>query len=815
MRNRARVRLLSSCLGVALVAGAVLAQTVQAQGKEMDAPRGAVVGTSQPITVDPDLENAIRVGNSLYWTRLVKVHSASFLKAHLVNVNLRVGDMLTVRSRTGNVVEEIVGRGPQDEGNFWALSVFGDEMYLEFQFVAPYTYTPFRIDQIIVGNADLLNSTSPSPESICSPGDFENVICYQSDAGKWANVMGSVGVMTVGGNPVSSLWCSGSNVSPLNYLLTNNHCITSQSDCNTSEFVFKYYTLACGGGATTQDWQGFRCNQLVAYSPFSSCDQGLSDLDFSLCSVIGDPASTYGYVSPDPVRLTDGEAIYIIQHPAGRPHEIAHGSGPDVDVDGTVLRYYDTLDTEGGSSGSPIYRESDDKLVGLHHCGGCSTAGVGNRGMLMADIYPHIAPYVCSPTLELRSAGYEGLAEVHGNGDAVFDPGETWQFSPKVQNSACSLTATSVTAAIQVNAGSVPATVLDPNASFGNIGGGLTVASTSPVRFQISAIAACGGNVILDVASINATNGGPFAGASAVLDEALGTSPVTTLFSENFSSGLSSWTIVNGGTGTGTASTWTTANPGGRSLALTAPFAIADSDALGSSDSMDEQLISPLVNCSGYLGVTLQFNHDFTWYSGGNDEQCDVAVRSTATAGSWVSVAHYSGGSASGAVAIDISSQAAGQTDLQVRFHYYNALYEWWWAVDDILVVAATVANCAEDFTLYGAGCVGSAGYTPSMDAVGSAAAGGAVVLDVTGGQPGSVGYLVLALAPNLGGGCLLLSSPLTPVPLPLNGSGEVSLPLEMPLTIVTGTHFYLQWVGLDSSGPPRSYSNGLDVLIP
>ena len=815
MRNRARVRLVSGCFGAALVAGAVFAQTVQAQGKDTAAPRGAVVGTSQPITVDPDLENATQVGSDWYWTRLVKIPAASFLKAHLVDVNLRAGDVLTVRSRSGNVVEEITNRGPKDAGNFWALSCFGNELYLEFQFAAPYTDAPFRVDQIIVGNADLLNSISASPESICSPGDFENVICYQGDAGKWANVMGSVGVMTVGGNPTSSLWCSGSNVSPLNYVLTNNHCITTQSDCANSEFVFKYYTLACGGGGTTLDWQAFRGNQLVASSPINTCDATLADLDFSLCSVIGDPASTFGYVSPDPVPLTDGEGIYIIQHPAGRPHEITHGSGADVDVDGTQLRYYNTLDTEGGSSGSPIYRESDDKLVGLHHCGGCSTPGVGNRGMLMSDIYPHIAQYVCSPALELRFAGYDGLAEVHGNGDAVLDPGETWQFSPKVQNSACSLSATSVTASIQVNAGSVPVTVLDPTASFGNVGAGLTVSATSPVRFQINPVAACGGDLILDVGSISATNGGPWAGATAAFDVTLGSSPVTVVFSEDFAAGLGSWTIVNGGTGTGTASTWTTANPGSRSLALASPFAICDSDELGTSDSMDEQMISPLVNCSSYLNATLQFNHDFYWYSGGNNEQADVDVRSSATGGVWVNVANYSGGSASGAVAIDITAQAAGQSNVQVRFHYYNALYEWWWAVDDVQVVAATAAGCADDFTLYGAGCTGSAGYTPSMDAVGSAAAGGALVLDVTGGQPGSLGYLVLAVAPNLGGGCLLLSNPLFPVPLPLNGSGAVSLPVTMPVTIVTGTHFYLQWVGLDSGGPPRSFSNGIDMLIP
>ena len=90
-------------------------------------------------------------------------------------------------------------------------------------------------------------------------------------------------------------------------------------------------------------------------SPSGPCDPTLAALDFSLHSVIGDPASTFGFVNVDPTPITSGEDIYIVQHPAGRPHEITHGGGANVVVDGTTFRYYDTLDTEGGSSGSPIF----------------------------------------------------------------------------------------------------------------------------------------------------------------------------------------------------------------------------------------------------------------------------------------------------------------------------------------------------------------------------------------------------------------------------------------------------------------------------
>ena len=43
------------------------------------------------------------------------------------------------------------------------------------------------VDEVIVGNVDPFGT----PESVCGAWDFEDAVCYQSDAGKWANVMAS------------------------------------------------------------------------------------------------------------------------------------------------------------------------------------------------------------------------------------------------------------------------------------------------------------------------------------------------------------------------------------------------------------------------------------------------------------------------------------------------------------------------------------------------------------------------------------------------------------------------------------------------
>ncbi len=158
-----------------------------------------------------------------------------------------------------------------------------------------------------------------------------------------------------------------------------------------------------------------------------------------------------------------------------------------------------------------------------------------------------------------------------------------------------------------------------------------------------------------------------------------------TAFDEDFSGGLGGWTIVDGGTGTGPAQTWTDANPGLRTAnaPITTPFAIVDSDEHGTFD-MDEELISPIIDMTGTLTATLEFDHYF-YHLG--PEFGDVDVRSSNTGGAWTNVAQYVTDSPNPDHAnIDITTEAAGANDVQIRFHYYNANYEWYWMVDNILV---------------------------------------------------------------------------------------------------------------------------------
>src|SRR5690606_18352104 len=121
-----------------------------------------------------------------------------------------------------------------------------------------------------------------------------------------------------------------------------------------------------------------------------------SDLDYTLFSVNDFAAvERFGSLRLSTGTVRRGEAIYIPQHPAGRPAEIAVESTVDGGncvvndpvYDGYVansdIAYY--CDTEFGSSGSPVLSRDTHEVIALHHFGGCPNSGV-NASLIEREI---------------------------------------------------------------------------------------------------------------------------------------------------------------------------------------------------------------------------------------------------------------------------------------------------------------------------------------------------------------------------------------------------------------------------------------------
>jgi uncharacterized repeat protein (TIGR02543 family) len=170
-------------------------------------------------------------------------------------------------------------------------------------------------------------------------------------------------------------------------------------------------------------------------------------------------------------------------------------------------------------------------------------------------------------------------------------------------------------------------------------------------------------------------------------------SPAQTLLSEDFGGGIpATWQVEDGGIGGEDAATWTTTNPGNREIGapFSSPFAIVDSDEAGQNAFQDEQLITPLIPAAECLGqngrIFLSFANQFHYYS---NEKADVDVSTDGT--TWANVLRMVGQNdgypTPNIKSVELTPHLQGASSFRIRFHYYDANWEWWWAIDNVQVV--------------------------------------------------------------------------------------------------------------------------------
>jgi subtilisin family serine protease len=150
---------------------------------------------------------------------------------------------------------------------------------------------------------------------------------------------------------------------------------------------------------------------------------------------------------------------------------------------------------------------------------------------------------------------------------------------------------------------------------------------------------------------------------------------------QTFDSGVApnGWTVVDN---KGNGQVWKFDDPGNRGNLSggSGKFAIIDSDEYGGGGSQDTSLVSPVVDLTAVTAPVIRFNQDLNWL-GGEKADVDLSIDGGTT---WSNVLTQAA-DVRGVKEIAIP-QAAGKSAVQVRFHYYNASYEWWWQVDNVLV---------------------------------------------------------------------------------------------------------------------------------
>lgn len=324
---------------------------------------------------------------------------ASFIKVHFQQLKLPDGAYVQVSSADGSEYYRYDGRSTADatfnpaagedgRQRFAAMSVRGEQAQVTLVLPAGVVWQDshqLRIDKFFAGHASNVAPDSDTGAlSTCGINERRDAACYASSHASAFDRSRPVARLLIGGSGL----CTGWRVGKDNHLLTNNHCVATAGELSSTEVWFNYQHSQCGKNspATVVKVTGqqlFRTDYNLDYTLFSVNE-------FARISAFGHLGLT---VRPP----QQGESIFIPQHGAGNPKELAifsdqNNSGVcEIDVAvtagraaGTDTGYY--CDTIGGSSGSPVIAAQTQNAIALHHFGGCT-----NQGVLISKIWPQVA----------------------------------------------------------------------------------------------------------------------------------------------------------------------------------------------------------------------------------------------------------------------------------------------------------------------------------------------------------------------------------------------------------------------------------------
>jgi len=368
----------------------------------------SVVGATGPLSIARQIPLALQLqpavsvdgqqtqqeGVERRISKTITQAGADFIKVHIGSMQLPVGAYLVVRSKNGAEQYRYDGKtstqatfdhktGDNGRYSFYAMSVFGDTAELELVLPAGVRWASqhqLSIDHFYAGD----EANSMAPDSTCGQNQRKDAVCYADSHPRQFDRSRPVARLLIGGSSLCTAW----RVGAANHLLTNNHCVGSSNELSNTEVWFNYQNTQCGQRslATVVKVTGLQLLK-TDYT-----------LDYSLFSV-NDFAriQSFGHLGLTVRQPMRGESIFIPQHGAGSPKELAIASDQNnsglCEIDlavsngratGTDTGYY--CDTIGGSSGSPVLAAQSHNAIALHHYGGCP-----NQGVLISKIWPQIA----------------------------------------------------------------------------------------------------------------------------------------------------------------------------------------------------------------------------------------------------------------------------------------------------------------------------------------------------------------------------------------------------------------------------------------
>jgi endonuclease G, mitochondrial len=195
-------------------------------------------------------------------------------------------------------------------------------------------------------------------------------------------------------------------------LLTNHHVVPTPDDAAATEVHFRYEKNAAGRITRTRDHR-MEPDRFFITSPKSA-------LDFTLVALTATargrpPGSDFGHIPLIGAtgKILLGQPVNIIQHPDGRPREIAFRNNRLLNVEDARRIVYET-DTESGASGAPVFNDRWE-AVALHYTSVDATDDQGrpidrNGDPVTRDTPEHLRNWVANAGIRVSAI----VADIEG-----------------------------------------------------------------------------------------------------------------------------------------------------------------------------------------------------------------------------------------------------------------------------------------------------------------------------------------------------------------------------------------------------------------
>jgi hypothetical protein len=360
------------------------------------------IGETVAVTIASPA-SASAAGRHRVWTHTLQHPGAAFLRLHVARLRLGPTDELRVLDGEGQAIAVYSGESRPRSG-FWTAVADGDRVTLELHAPGGTATAAVVIDRYGHGPTGIAAAAQAGTgiESVCGVDETEDVACYAGTAIEAASR--AVALLTFVENGFHFA-CTGFLISSQDHLLTNEHCLRTQEAVESLEARFGYRARACGG-VHARPGRRFAGDRLLVTD---------HETDLALLTLRGRPSRAYGFLALADRELDAGEPLHLPQHPGGGVARVSVAgcqvATPVTDGRGPGTDFGHRCDTDAGSSGAPVL-DLSDRVVGLHHVGGCGGAGE-NRAVLMSRIVPRLPPIETVLSLE-RGTVIPGAGPGHG-----------------------------------------------------------------------------------------------------------------------------------------------------------------------------------------------------------------------------------------------------------------------------------------------------------------------------------------------------------------------------------------------------------------